>query len=254
MTRVRAQPVIALHDWPGIQGRGEFVRLALEAAGVAWRDMAVVPEADGGGIAGVERWLRDPALSHLPFEPPILCIDEQVIGGLPAILLHLGDRFGLAPRDEALRLWAHQIQVTIDGFLTELDQSQPPAGNIRQPDDQRAETIRRSAQFIAFRLPRLLVWLETVAERNALANPSTKSDWMVGRRLSHVDLSVTQLLEGLAHALPRVSTRLLGSAPRLCAVRARVLEQPNIRHYLDSGRQIPFDSRGLFRHHAELDL
>ena len=36
-----------LYYWPGIQGRGEFVRLALEAAGADYRDVARAPAGRG---------------------------------------------------------------------------------------------------------------------------------------------------------------------------------------------------------------
>jgi glutathione S-transferase len=146
------------------------------------------------------------------------------------------------------------LQLTIDAFLTEFDLTHPASHQGRQPEDQRAETVRRSSQFIAFRLPRLIRYLETVAERNAERTGRVRVAWMVGTRLSHVDLSVAQLIEGLRHALPRVSSRLLEMAPRLRALHAQVIALPRIRLYLDSGRRTPFDARSLFRHDAELDL
>ena len=35
-----------LFYWPGLQGRGEFVRLAFEAAGVAYTDVARTPDGE----------------------------------------------------------------------------------------------------------------------------------------------------------------------------------------------------------------
>ena len=41
--------VYELHYWPRIQGRGEFVRLALEQAGAEYVDVARGPKSSGGG-------------------------------------------------------------------------------------------------------------------------------------------------------------------------------------------------------------
>ena len=47
-----------LYYWPSIQGRGEFVRLALEEAGADYVDVARKPESEGGGRPAVQRMLE----------------------------------------------------------------------------------------------------------------------------------------------------------------------------------------------------
>src|SRR2546427_3485350 len=83
-----------LYYWPGIQGRGEFIRLALEEAGADYTDVARRPESEGGGETALMAFLERGDIPHPPFAPPFLK-DGDV-----AILLYLGDRHGLAPRDE----------------------------------------------------------------------------------------------------------------------------------------------------------
>jgi hypothetical protein len=49
---------IDLYYWPGIPGRGEFVRLALEAGKIPYRDVAI--EAGDEGMALLSRDLGSP--------------------------------------------------------------------------------------------------------------------------------------------------------------------------------------------------
>src|ERR1700752_1775033 len=109
-----------LYYWPGIQGRGEFVRLALEEAAAPYVDIALVPERQGGGAPAMLALLGDRKLQRPPFAPPFLKGGRGLIGQTATILLFLGDRRPLAPRTESARLWAHQLQLTIMDFLAEI--------------------------------------------------------------------------------------------------------------------------------------
>jgi glutathione S-transferase len=57
-----------LYYWPEIQGRGEFVRLALEEAGAEYVDVA----RHRGGVAAMQRLMDRAAAVHPPFAPPVL--------------------------------------------------------------------------------------------------------------------------------------------------------------------------------------
>src|SRR5919202_1835433 len=57
-----------LYYWSGIQGRGEFVRLALEEAGADYLDRAREPDGD----AAMLRLLDGAAVERPPFAPPFL--------------------------------------------------------------------------------------------------------------------------------------------------------------------------------------
>jgi glutathione S-transferase len=89
-----------LYYWAGIQGRGEFVRLALEEAGADYVDVA----REAGGEAEMLRLLDGADIEHPPFAPPYLRAEDLLIGQTANILLYLGQQLDLAPAAEAGRL------------------------------------------------------------------------------------------------------------------------------------------------------
>ena len=233
-----------LFYWPNIQGRGEFVRLALEQAGAAYVDVA----REDGGMERLLALLDDPQASHPPFAPPVLRDGELLIAQTAAILLHLGPRLKLAPANDAERLWTHQIQLTIADLVAEAHDTHHPIDVELYYEDQRPEAQRRAAAFRQERIPKFLGWLESILERNP-----TGSGWLVGQDLSYADLSAFQIVEGLGYAFPVAAARALGAAPKLAALAERVRALPNIAAYLASPRRIPFNEEGIFRRYPELD-
>ena len=89
-----------LYYWPSIQGRGEFVRLALEDAGAEYVDVARLPKRGGRGIPALMRFLESRSVEHPPFAPPFLKAGRLVIAQTANILLFLGPRLGLVPKNE----------------------------------------------------------------------------------------------------------------------------------------------------------
>lgn len=235
-----------LYYWPGIQGRGEFVRLALEEGGADYVDVARESESEGMGMAALLELLEDAACP--PFAPPFLKADGQVIGQTANILLFLGPRLGLASPDEAGRLWVHQLQLTIADMLTEAHDTHHPIASGLYYDEQKAEALRRAADFTGARLPKFLGYFETVLERNPHGD-----DWLAGASLSYADLSMFQMIAGLRYAFPHAMKRLEPDCPRLVALHARVAKRKRIAAYLKSERRIPFNNDGIFRHYKELD-
>src|SRR5947199_9483927 len=138
-----------LYYWPGIQGRGEFVRLALEEAGAEYVDVA----RGRDGMAAMQRLMNGAAGAHPPFAPPFLKDGEILIAQTANILLYLGRRHGLAPRDEAGRLWAHQLQLTLADIVDEAHDTHHPIASALYYEDQREEASRRTAAFIANTVP-----------------------------------------------------------------------------------------------------
>ena len=240
--------IYELYYWPGIQGRGEFVRLALEEAAVAYVDVALVPEQSGGGAAAMSAILDDETLERPPFAPPFLKAGRQLIGQTPNILLFLGGRHGLAPRDPGGRLWTHQLQLTIADFIVEIHDTHHPLGGGLYYEDQKPAARRRAREFVANRLPKFLGYFERVIERNARSRT-----WMVGSRLSYVDLSMAQVVAGLRYAFPKASRKALRGCGRLRDLHDRVFARPRIARYLASGRRLAFNNDDLFRHYPELD-
>jgi len=234
-----------LYYWPSIQGRGEFVRLALEQAGADYADIARMPSKKDPGMAAMMRMLGDKSLAHPPFAPPFLKAGKVVIAQTPNILLYLGPRLGLVPKDEAARLWAHQLQLTIADLVTEVHDSHHPIASGLYYEDQKPESKRRAADLKETRLPKFLGYFERVAQSNA--------GRMVGRKLSYPDLSMFQVVAGLRYAFPRTMHKLEPRYPGLVALHDRVTELPRIAAYLASKRRIAFNQQGIFRRYPELD-
>jgi glutathione S-transferase len=238
-----------LYYWPTIQGRGEFVRLALEQAGADYVDVA-------RGRGGEERMLRlldGRRVERPPFAPPFLKAGALVIGQTANILLHLGDRHGLAPRGEAGRLWAHQLQLTIADLVQEVHDTHHPIASSLYYEEQREEARRRAADFLKNRAPKYLGWFERVLERNPAGARARRGAHLIGARLTYPDLSLFQVVEGLRYAFPKGMRRIERDAPRVVALHDRVAGSPRIAAYLKSKRRIPFNEEGIFRHYPELD-
>ncbi|SPJ17398.1 putative glutathione S-transferase P subunit [Burkholderiales bacterium] len=237
-----------LYYWPGIQGRGEFVRLALEDAGADYLDLALVPEDQGGGVPAMTRLLEGEGIERPGFAPPLLKAGRQLIGQTANILLFLGSRLDLAPRDVAGRLWTHQLQLTLADFVVEIHDTHHPLGPTLYYEQQRAAAKRRSKEFLAHRLPKFLGYFERVLQRNSGGGPG-----MVGTRLTYADLSMAQIIAGLRYAFPSASRRALASCSGLCALHDEVFARPRLKRYLSSERRIAFNDDDIFRRYPELD-
>jgi glutathione S-transferase len=236
-----------LYYWPHIQGRGEFVRLALEEAGAEYEDVARRPENEGGGRPAVQRMLENAPDGRTPFAPPILEVEGRLISQTANILQFLGPRLGLVPEDEASRLWAHQLQLTIADLVLEAHDTHHPIAKSLYYEDQKPEAARRAENFRALRLPKFLGYFERV-----LAG-SSGGRHFVGGRTSYVDLSMFQVIAGLNYAFPATMERLRPAHPGLAELHAEVGSLRRIAAYLKSERRLPFNQLGLFRRYPELD-
>ncbi len=236
-----------LYYWPSIQGRGEFVRLALEDAGAAYVDVARLPVEQGGGVPALRRLLDGERAGALPLAPPILVDGDLVIAQTAAILDHLGPRLGLVPEGAAARTAALQLQLTIADLAAEAHDTHHPIAVSLYYADQRDEAIRKAGHFVAERLPKYLGHLEQVLARSGGA-------WALGADVSYVDLSLFQLVAGLTHAFGRALAALAPAHPRLHALHDRVAARPRVAAYLASPRRVPMSEHDLFRHYPELDV
>jgi glutathione S-transferase len=233
--------------WPTIQGRGEFVRLALEYAGLSYVDMARRPEEEGGGEEALLRSLKRTDTAYAPFAPPYLVTNDFVIAQTANILLFLGSRHALAPEDEAGWHWVHQLQLTIADFVVEVHDTHHPLGAGLYYEDQKEAASRRSKEFRESRVDKYLGYFEAAIERNE------EGDGVVGSELTYADLSLFQVVEGLHYAFPRLMQQKRSRYPQLHRLRDLVAAKPRIAAYLQSPRRIPFNEEGIFRHYDELD-
>jgi glutathione S-transferase len=237
----------ALYYWPGIQGRGEFVRLVLEDAGASYRDVAREPESKDGGMPAMMKLMKGEGQGMLPLAPPFLVHEGAVIAQSANICAYVAARHGLVPKDDASRANALQVMLTIADCADEAHDVHHPIASSLYYEDQKAEAARRARYFVSERIPKFLGWLERVLERG-------DGDHLIGKEHSYADLGAFQLVEGIAYAFPKALGRLGPKIPRLLGLRKRVAERPKIKAYLASERRIPFNTKGLFRHYPELDV
>jgi glutathione S-transferase len=231
-----------LYYWPGIQGRGEYVRLALEDAGADYADVARTER----GMPAMMK-MMDARKGMPPFAPPFLKAGKLVIGQTANILFYLGTRHGLAPKAEAGRLWVHQLQLTVTDFVLEIHDTHHPLGPSLYYEDQKGPAKKRTEEFWKERVPKYLGYFESMMEGNG-------GHYLTGRRLTYADLSLFQIVEGLRYAFPRRMKAFERDIPGLVDLHDRVAARPNIKTYLASRRRIAFNEDGIFRRYKELDL
>jgi glutathione S-transferase len=231
-----------LYYWPDIQGRGEFVRLALEEAGADYVDVA----RKARGVPAMLRLMQGARTKHPPFAPPFLKAGKEIIGQTANILMFLGARHGLAPKSDAGRLWVNQLQLTISDFLVEVHDTHHPIASGLYYEDQRAPAKLRAADFLKHRVPKFLGYFERV-----LADGG--GPYLNGRAVTYADLSLFQIVAGLRYAFPKATRRLEKKLPAVIALHDRVAARPRIAAYLGSPRRIAFNQSGIFRHYPELD-
>jgi glutathione S-transferase len=233
-----------LFYWPGIQGRGEFVRLALEDAGADYEDVGRTAK----GMAEMMAMMEDRSASRPPFAPPFLRHGRLVIAQAANVLLYLGPRLGLIPRGQADRLFVHQLQLTVTDLVAEAHDTHHPVATSLYYEDQKPEAKRRAQEFRENRIGKYLSYFERVLA----ANPQGDT-WLVGAEATYIDLSLFQVVEGLRYAFPRAMARQERHWPHLVALHDRVAARPRIAAYLASPRRIPFNEEGIFRRYDELD-
>ena len=234
-----------LYYWPEIQGRGEFVRLALEDAGADYTDVARLP-GKGSGTAAMMTLLDGSRVKQPSFAPPVLRSGKLVIGQTANILQWLGPRHGLAPAGEAGRLWTHQLQLTIADLVAEAHDTHHPIASHLYYEDQIPEAKRRAREFTKLRMPKYLSYFEGV-----LVNSGGR--YLTGRRLTYADLSLFQIVDGLRYAFPKAFARVQVRIPRVVEVHDAVAGRPRLKAYLTSERRISFNLQGIFRRYRELD-
>ena len=231
-----------LFYWPSIQGRGEFVRLALEDAGAAYDDVA---RKDGG---------RDRMMTMMKGEgekrphcaPPFLKSGKLVIAQVANILFYLGPRLKLSPRDEASRLWLNALQLTVTDFVKEVHDTHHPIATGLYYEDQKPEAKQYARSFLKERVPKYLGYFEKVLAKSG-------GPFVLGRKVTYIDLSLFQLVEGLRYAFPKAMKRIEKKVPKVVGVRDRVAKRKGIKAYLASDRRIAFNEDGIFRSYPELD-
>jgi len=226
--------------WPGIQGRGEFVRLALEAAGVPYRDRA---RADG-----VEALVDDlDARSGIrPYAPPYLVDGDFCIAQVAHILAWAGEKHGFGAGDGKTDLQLIMLQLTISDIVAEAHNVHHPIAGDLYYEEQKDAAVRAAENFREQRIPKFFRYFEDALSAH-------DGPFVLGGKWSHVDTSLFQLIEGLRYAFPIRMKAIESEYPRLIACHDAAAELAEIKDYLASDRRIAFNEDGIFRHYPELD-
>src|SRR3954468_3683213 len=204
-----------LYYWPGIQGRGEFVRLALEDAGADYVDVA----RRENGMKAMQVQMKRNRIFACPF----LRAGTTVVAQTALILHFLGPRLDLAPKSDKTRMWLHQQQLTISDFLVEVHDTHHPLGSGLYYEDQKPEARRRSQLFIRDRVPKYMDYFERLPRSKAF---------------TYLDLSLFQMIDGLRYAFPRAFSRIERKYPKLSALHERVAQRKRLAAYLASPRRL----------------
>ena len=235
-----------LYYWPMLQGRGEFVRLVLEEAAAPYVDVARLPEEQGGGLEPLLQFVKGERPGQPAYAPPILVAGDLVLAQSGAICAYLGERHGLAPDAPGKRKQALQLQLTVADVVDEAHNTHHPISAALYYEEQKDAAREAARRFVEERVPRFLSYFERVLERSG-------GPWLLGDALTYPDLSLFQLLEGLAYAFPRGFARGAESTPAILDLAGRVAKRPRVAAYLASERRLPFNEHGVFRHYPELD-
>ena len=237
-----------LYYWPMIQGRGEVIRLSFEEAGVEYIDVARNNQGQEDNQNAIIDILQNTNLMSPPFAPPFLIDGDIIIAQAAAILQYLAPKIGLIGESQEEQIFAHQIQLTVSDFLTEVHDTHHPIASELFYEDQIEESKRRSANFIKIRIPKYLNYFEKI-----ISNNKSNSGWLIGNSLTYPDLSLFQIIEGLHYAFPKAFANIAGNYTNTITLRDAVAARPNIASYLKSNRRIEFNTMGVFRYYPELD-
>lgn len=235
-----------LFYWDGIQGRGEFVRLALEDAGADYVDVTRTPDR---GTGEMMKLMESTTEAQIPFAPPFLRDGDQIVSHVANILFYLGPRLGLAPKAEAQRWFANGLQLTITDFIAEVHDTHHPIATSKYYEDQKQEAKARAAEFVTNRIPKFLGYFERVLAQNPDGNGHA-----IGNAVTYVDLSLFQVIEGLRYAFPKAMQHYERDYPKLITLHAGVKTRSRLAAYLASPRRLAFNEDGIFRRYPELDI
>lgn len=240
--------------WPGIPGRGEHIRLALEEAGATYTDSAHQKDGINSVLSQIDAKNLGDASNPPPLAPPILKHGDLLISQTSNILMYLAPRLGLVPsaeEDEDAIYKINALALTaLDGLSNEPHDCHHPVATSLYYEDQKTESKRKSQDYIANRLPKFLGYFERVLQGEA----SKGGKWLYGGNFTYADLVLYQCLDGVKFAFPNATKRIEkeGKFGKVFELHRAVQERPKIKEYLASERRQKY-SQGIYRHYPELD-
>ncbi|RVD89094.1 uncharacterized protein DFL_000115 [Arthrobotrys flagrans] len=253
--KAKLEPKYELLYWPAIPGRGEYVRLALEAAGVPYKDTTNESKEGISGLVGLISRDNVTASDEAPVLcPPILRVPDSpiLLSQTPNILLYLGDHEGLAPTDDNKYL-VHQYTLTALDLGDEAHNAHHPVGVGLYYEDQKPEALRFAKEFRGSRIPKFFGFFDKVIKYNKSKYPESK--YLVGEQISYADTTVWQVVDGVNHAFPKKVGELKEEKgfEELFGWYEGLKGEEWLKSYLESKRRLPY-ALGIFRHYEELDV
>jgi glutathione S-transferase len=256
--KARTQPPYELLYWPGIPGRGEFIRLAFEATSTSYKD---VGNESKDGIQAVlavksEDLTVDSDGNPPAFAPPALRVPGEGKNGKSLVLYqtgnilnYLGEKLGLAGEDEVEKHWVLELTLTALDLNSETHDTHHPIATSLYYEDQKEQALLRAKNFRDERIPKFFGFFERVLK----GNKAGEGKFLVGAKLSYADTTLWHVVDGLKFAFPNeIKAREKEFPTLLGTFYPAVKEHHGIKEYLASGRRLPF-SHGIFRYYKELD-
>jgi len=236
---------LTLIYWPSLPGRGEYVRLLLEALTLPYTDLA---RAEGAAAVVEARGAADPGPPA--FAPPMLVDDglqaPRRIAQTSAILQYVDDTYGPWGDRAVDRYDKLQVMLTLMDVVSEAHDTHHPL-DVGSAYEAQAEAAKaRAAAFQQTRIPRWIAHFERIATAG-------DGEGLLGGR-SFVDLALAHTLAGLAYAFPAATAAAREEAPTLTRIAAAAFAEPAVAAYLASERRLPFGQTGIFRFYPELQL
>ncbi|KAF2243339.1 glutathione S-transferase [Trematosphaeria pertusa] len=257
--KARTQPPYELLYWPGIPGRGEFIRLAFEATETPYTDTANESKAGINAVLSVidAKSTGDSDGNPPAFAPPALRVSREgkdgkhlVLYQTPCILAYLGDQLGLAGDDEAEKHWVLSHTLTALDLNNEAHDTHHPIASQLYYEDQKEEALKKAKDFREARIPKFFGYFERVLKGN---EEKGQGKYLVGDKLSYADTTVWHVLNGLKFAFPKELEAREKDYPLLFGTfYPSVQKHGRLEEYLASDRRKPY-SMGIFRHYPELD-
>ncbi|EME87271.1 uncharacterized protein MYCFIDRAFT_209463 [Pseudocercospora fijiensis CIRAD86] len=251
-----SHPTYELLYHPGIPGRGEFIRLAFEAAGVPYTDIA--NEDHKNGYAEVQQVCMNDGIESSDgnppvFSPPALRVRDGekalVISQTPNILIYLGEKLGLVPAGDE-KFYVQQLALTALDLNNEIHDTHHPIAASKYYEDQKDAALEKAKDLRATRIPKFFKYFERQLKWNSSAG---QHKYLVGDRLTYADLTVWQILDGAKYAFPKELEVRRKEFPELLGTfYESVKEEEGIKEYLASERRLKY-SMGVFRYYPELD-
>jgi len=234
-----------LYYWASIKdgknrmiGRGEFVRLLFEAAGVPFVDHGVQdPSSVAAFVFGGNK-------DGFPvFAPPIIKKGDFVLFSTPTIMRYLGKQFGLYPKSGEDEAHADAVMELATDFIAEGRLVFHPKCFIASYYEQIEESKPYVAWFEDQRLGKFLNHFEKLLNYNETRFRS--SGFVVGNELTYADIALFHVLDAAQNQFPQAFEKVISATTHLRPFMTKIRELPRVSAYLASDRRGSYEGNSM---------